>query len=116
MEASTYGSEFVAIRILVEILIGLRYKLRTFGIPIDDQYNVFCDNDAVTKTTMRTETTFKKIFQCGYHKPRKTVACGIILVFYEISGYNLSDLFTKVPTSENRKKIMAYICGESSRY
>ena len=97
VEASTYGSEFVAMRILVEMLIGLRYKLRMFGIPIDGPCNVFCDNDAVAKTTMRAETTLKKKnLSIAYHKSREAVACGIMLVFYERSGSNLSDLFTKV--------------------
>ena len=116
VEASTYGSEFVAMRILVEILIGLRYKLRMFGIPLDGPCNVFCDNDAVAKTTMRAETTLKKKnLSIAYHKSREVVACGIMLVFYERSGSNLSDLFTKVLASLDRKRIMSYICGKQQR-
>ena len=60
VEASTFGAEFVAMRVLVEMLIGLRYKLRMFGIPLDGPCNVFCDNEAVTKSTMRAESTLKK--------------------------------------------------------
>lgn len=45
VEASTYGSEFVAMRILVEIIIALRYKFRLFGVPIEGPWNVFCDSD-----------------------------------------------------------------------
>ena len=116
VEASTYGSEFVAMRILVEMLIGLRYKLRMFGIHIDGPCNVFCDNDAVAKTTMRAETTLKKKhLSIAYHKSREAVACGIMLVFYERSGSNLSDLFTKVLASLDRKRIMSYICGKTQR-
>ena len=44
---STFDAEFVALRIAVEILIGLRYKLRMFGIPLDGPCNVFCDNETV---------------------------------------------------------------------
>ena len=43
VEASTYGSEFVTMRILVEMFIALRYKLRLFCVPIDEPCNVFCD-------------------------------------------------------------------------
>ena len=46
-------------RILVEMLIALRYKLRLFDVPIDGSCNVFCDNDTVVKTAMRAETTLK---------------------------------------------------------
>lgn len=35
VETSTFGSEFVAMRIAVEMIQALRYKLRMFGIPID---------------------------------------------------------------------------------
>ena len=52
MEASTFGAEFIALQVLVEMLIGLRYKLRMFGVPLDGPYNVFCDNEAVTKISM----------------------------------------------------------------
>jgi hypothetical protein len=41
MESSTFGSEFVALRICVEIIEALRYKLRMFGIPIDGPANTF---------------------------------------------------------------------------
>lgn len=35
VETSTFGSEFVAMRISVELIEALRYKLRMFGIPIE---------------------------------------------------------------------------------
>ena len=54
LEASTFGVEFVATKVLVEILSGLRYKLRMFGIPLDGPCNFLCDNEAVTKCTIHT--------------------------------------------------------------
>ena len=48
----TFGSEFVAMRIAVELIKSLRYKLRMFGIPIDGPTNVYCDNEAVTKNSI----------------------------------------------------------------
>ena len=60
VEANTYGSEFGAMHILVEMLIALRYKLRLFGVPIDGPCNVFCDNNDVARTSMRAKTTLKK--------------------------------------------------------
>ena len=40
VESSTFGSEFIALKTVVEMLIGLRFKLRCFGIPIDGPSNV----------------------------------------------------------------------------
>ena len=47
VESSTFGSEFVALRIAAELIISLRYKLRMFGIPVMGEANVFCDNNSV---------------------------------------------------------------------
>ena len=35
----------------VEIIEALRYKLRIFVIPVEVPANVYCDNEAVMKTT-----------------------------------------------------------------
>ena len=113
VESSTYGSEFLAIRILVGMFIALRYKLRLFSVTIDGPCNVFCDNDAVARIAMRAETTLKKKhLSISFHKSREAVTCGIMLVFFERYGSNLSDLFTKVLASIDRKHIMSYICGK----
>ena len=39
VEDSTFGAEFVAMGIFVEMLIGLNYKLRMFGVPLDGPCN-----------------------------------------------------------------------------
>jgi hypothetical protein len=44
IETSTFGSEFVALRITVEMNEVLRYKLRMMGVPIIGPTNGFCDN------------------------------------------------------------------------
>ena len=101
--------------ILVEMLIALRYKLLLFGVPIDDPCNIFYDNDDVARTAMRVETTLKRpLLLIAFHKTREVVACGIMLVFFERSGSNLSDLFTKVLASIDHKRIIAYIYGKFS--
>ena len=113
VECSTFGSEFVAMRILIEILEGLRYKLRMFGVPLDGPCNVFCDNQAVITSTMNAECTLKKKnLSIAYHKAREAVAANVILVFYERSGSNLADLLTKILPPPLRRKIMSYICGK----
>ena len=105
VESSTFGSEMVAMRALVELLVGLRYKLRMFGVPIDGPCNVFCDNEAVTKSAMNPDTTLKKRhISISFHQAREAVAAGIMLVFYEGTKTNHADLFTKVLNNMCRKR------------
>ncbi len=47
VESSTFGSEFVAMRIPIKMIEGLPYKLRMMGVPLDGPCNVVCDNNAV---------------------------------------------------------------------
>ena len=84
VDASTFDTELVAICILIEMTIDLRYKLRMFGVPFDGPCNVFCNNEVVKKSTMRAESAFKKKhLSITYHEAREAVAYGIMLVFYE---------------------------------
>ena len=49
VEASTFGSEFQAMKNAIELIEAMRYKLRMFGVPLEQPTNIFCDNEAVTK-------------------------------------------------------------------
>ena len=52
VESSTFGSEFIALRIAAEKCQGLRYKLRMFGVPIEGPTFVFCDNQSRSLTML----------------------------------------------------------------
>lgn len=96
IESSTFGSEFVALKIAVEMNDGLRYKLRMFGIPIDGPTNGFCDNESVVRNTTIPESTLaKKHNSIAYHKCRESVALGAIRVKHERGKFNCSDILTK---------------------
>jgi hypothetical protein len=41
VEAATFGSEMVALRISKEFIVAMHYKLRMFGVPIEGPANVF---------------------------------------------------------------------------
>ena len=97
VETSTFGSEFVAMRIAVELIESLRYKLRMFGIPVEGPTNVFCDNEAVTKNAIHPESTLKKKHNSiAYHRTREAVAAGTIRVTKEPGSTNLADVLTKL--------------------
>ena len=117
VESSTFGSEFVALRIASELIISLRYKLRMFGIPIVGPANVFCDNESVYRNASFAESTLKKKHNSiCFHRVRECVASGIMVVHKVDTHFNLSDILTKsLPASQRielRKKIM--FCEEGS--
>ena len=97
VETSTFGSEFVAMRIAVELIKSLRYKLRMFSKPIDRPTNVYCDKDAVTKNAIYPESTLKKKHNSiAYHRVRESVVAGTIRVTKEDGKTNLADVLTKL--------------------
>ena len=96
VETSTFGSEFIAMRTVVEHIEALRYKLHIFGIPIEGPTNMFCDNEAVFKNTTIPESTLKKKHNSiCYHHCRESVAAWVMRVAKEGMLSNLADLFTK---------------------
>jgi hypothetical protein len=107
VETSTFGSEFVAMRIAIEMIEALRYKLRMFGIPIDGPANVFCDNKSVvTNSTIPDSTLKKKHNSIAYHRVREAVASGTLRIAKVLSKSNNADLLTKpLPGPELRSMI-----------
>ena len=103
VEASTFGAEFCAMRTAIEMVEGLHYKLRMFGVPIDDATNIYCDNEVVYKNTVVPEPTLKKKHHSiAYHRCREAVAAGTVQVAKQGTTKNLADLFTKVLTVARR--------------
>jgi hypothetical protein len=74
-----FGAEFVAMKLGMETLRGIRYKLRMMGVPISGPSYVFGDNMSVIHNTQRPESTLKKKgHQICYHFCRESVAMGEI--------------------------------------
>jgi hypothetical protein len=97
IEMSTFGSEFVVMRIAVELIEALQYKLRMFGIPIEGPTNMFCDNEVVTKNVTIPESTLKKKHNLiAYHRMREAVAAETICMTKEDGATNLADVLTKL--------------------
>jgi hypothetical protein len=106
VETSSFGSEFVAARIAVDLIEGLRYKLRMFGVPIEGPTNVYCDNQGVvTKTTKPESTLKKKHNSIAYHRVREAAAVGTIRITKESHEFNIADMLTK-PVSGPRLKAL----------
>ena len=96
METSTFGSEFIMMKTVVEQVESLWYKLRMFGVPLEGPMNMFCDNEAVFKNASIPDSTLKKKHtSICYHRCREAVASHTVRVAKEGTLRNLSDLFTK---------------------
>ena len=106
VESSTFGSEYVALRIAIEKIISLRYKLRMMGVSINGSANVFMDNESVVKSGINPDTVLKKKHvSIAYHKARESFAANIITMYWVPSQENLADLLTKVLDVQTRKSL-----------
>jgi Reverse transcriptase (RNA-dependent DNA polymerase) len=107
VESSTFGSEFVAMRIAVDQIEALRYKLRMFGIPLDGPADVFCDNQSVVTSSSVPESMLaKKHNAICYHRVREAVASRMIRVAKEDTHTNLADILTKLLPTEVRRHLL----------
>ena len=96
VETSTFGSEFIAMRMAVEHIEALYYKLCMFGIPVEGPANIFCYNEAMLKNITIPESTLKKKHNSiCYHHCREAVAARVMRVAKQATLTNLADLFTK---------------------
>ena len=103
----TFRSEFTALKLAVELVIELRYKLRMFGVPLEVPTGMFCDNEAVLKNTSNPESVLrKKHHSTTYHKCREAVSALICCIAKEDTKTNLAYMFTKILGITRREWIM----------
>jgi hypothetical protein len=119
VEASTFSSEFLALKTCTEAITHLRYKLRMFGVPlchspasdahpqgIVEPAHIFCDNASVVKNSTLIESTLhKKHSSLAYHFVRWHVAAGVISVSWIDSQHNLADTYTKLLPKTTRDRL-----------
>ena len=90
----------------MEHVVALRFKLRMFGIPIEGETKILCDNrSAVTNCSRLESSLHKKHNSLAYHAVRWAVAAGIIRVGWIDTNYNIADAFTKRLTVQQREKL-----------
>lgn len=116
VESSTFGSEFVALKLATEQIISSRYKLMMFGIPIDGFANIFCDNKSVFLNASVAESRLnKKHNLVCLHRVRECVAAGILMPFKVDTNYNLLDILTNSSNSVKRVALRKMIMPEHSQ-
>ncbi len=96
VESSTYGSELVAMRIAIENLLGIRYKLRVMGMDVEKCSTLLGDNNSVIVNTQLPSSSIKKKHNSvAFHKAREAVAAGHVRTGHINSTENPSDVLTK---------------------
>jgi hypothetical protein len=95
------------LKIALEKLIALPYKLRMMGTPIEGPSRMFCDNEAVYKNASYAVSTLrKKHNSIEYHKLGESVGADIVVVIKENTDNNLADLLTKSTHSPDQRKFL----------
>jgi len=116
VESSSFGSEYIALRICTEMVETLRYKLRCFGVPIEGACDVMCDNiSVITNSSVPTSVLNKRHNAICYHRIREAQAAGVIRVGWIEGKENVADLFTKTTLSnENKSRFIQFIIDDEA--
>ena len=110
VESSTFGSEFVALKTAIDLIDGLRYKLRMMGIPINGPARVLCDNELVVKNSTCPESLLKKKhISIAYHRVWEAQAAGIVQIAHVPGDQNLVDLLTKLLNGNRLKELSSSV-------
>jgi hypothetical protein len=101
METSTYGTELVASRVATELIVEIRYMLRSLGVALDGPALILGDNmSVVLNTTVPSIVLKKKHNAIAYHRVREAIAARIMRFAYIKSEENVSDVLTKALRNE----------------
>ena len=93
----------MAMKQVTEYLRGLRYKLRMFGIPVDEPAYVYGDNQSVLCNTSLPQSTLKKkCLAIAFHFVREGCARDEWRTTYINTHFNLADLMTKPLAGDKR--------------
>ena len=92
-----FGTEFVAMKIVMENLRGMGYNLRMMGVPISVPSYIYGNTMLVIHNTQHPESTLKKKsnYIC-YHDICESVAMSASLTRHVGTNKNCADFATKV--------------------
>ena len=108
IETLVLGAEFVDMKVRIETLWAILYKLMMVGIPILSASYVYGDNMLVIHNNSKQESTLRK--KCNvitYHAIFEYVAMGETLIEYIRSEDNMADSLTKVVTGHKCRHLVS---------
>jgi hypothetical protein len=108
IETLVFGAEFVAMKHGIKTLRGLRYKIRTMGIPLSGSTYIYGNNKSQVTNSSRPELTVKK--KCNsicYHAIRESVAMGETLLTHIRTGEKLAAFLTKATSGAKHRKLVS---------
>ena len=107
VESSTFGSEIVALKQVSNMIESILYKLRMFGVPVDGEVCVLCDNESVVKISSNPDARLtKRHNSIAFHRIRECVAARMMLIYHEKGESNLADILTKVLPVDRRTTLL----------
>ena len=110
IETSSFGSEFSAMKTAVELVEGLRYKLRMMGVDIEGPTYVKADNMSVIHNSSNPASTLKKKSNSiAFHFVRERAAAGVVDISYVKTDDNLADMLTKSQPGEVRRRLAGQV-------
>jgi len=96
VETSTFGSEMIAARMAIDLIIEMRYKLRCLGIQVEKRSELLGDNlSVVVNTTLPSSKIKKKHLSCQIMRVREAIAAGFVRFGHVRSEQNIADIMTK---------------------
>ena len=110
IETSSFGSEFFAVKTAVEMVEGLRHKLRMMGVPINGPCNVKANNMCmVTNSSVPDSRLKKKSNLIAFCCVRERAATGAVTINCEPTDTNIADMLTKTQSGAVRKRLAGFI-------
>ena len=108
VESSSFVSEFVVLIIATDMVEALRYKLRMFGVPLDEPADMCYDNQSIVKNASTLKNVLHKWHnEICYHRVREAHSTSTIRVGWIMERYNTSDICTKTTiSSKYRHEVM----------
>jgi hypothetical protein len=107
VETSTYGSELLASRLATELILEVRYMLRSLGVVLDGPALMLGDNmSVVLNTTVLSSVLKKKHIAIAYQRVREAIAARIMRFAYIKSEENVGDFLTKPLSNEKFHYLM----------
>ena len=108
IETSSFGSELAAMKTAMELVEGLRYKLRMMGVVLDGPCHIKADNMSVVQNCSNPESRLKKksnSIAFHYVRERCSGPCPVGRVSYVNTLLNLADMLTKSQPGPVRKRL-----------